>query len=197
MRGLRLYSAPAGHVRDEREEHDAMMDERVHVRSRFRSVEDPERFAVYSVHDGDGRDWHSVGAPPTMPPGDHTLIVVREFRRVPLHASALALMLFTARGGRGAAVVAELAHFVERAVSLYQPAYLLLAHSLEQPRIATLVMGVHECAALLAASPSAFSLDALLPELRPLLASDPEWYAYCPETEAPAYAMIAVSPYAV
>jgi hypothetical protein len=181
-------------VRDEREEHDELMDERVHARSRFRSIEDPERFALYSVHDGDGRAWRSAAAPP---PGDHTLIVVREFRRVPLHASALALMLFTARGGRSAPVLAELAHFVERAVSLYQPAYLLLAHSLEQPRICTLLMGVHECAALMAASPSAFSLDALLPEVRPLLATDPEWYAYCPETEAPEYAMTAVSPYAV
>jgi hypothetical protein len=197
MRGLRLYSTVLGRpsrLYEERYESDDVLDARVHARSRFRSVDDPDRFAVYSVHDAAGHEWRDGAADP----GDHTLIVVREFRRVPLHASALALMLFTARGGRSAPVLAELAHFVERAVSLYQPAYLLLAHSLEQPRISTLLMGVHECAALQAAIPSAFSIDALLPELAPSLAHDPEWYSYYPDDiEDRAEALSAVSPYAV
>lgn len=197
MRGLRLYQAPfdteaeAASAADDR---DDTLDARVHARSRFRSVTNPERFAIYSVHDADPR-W-AAPLPPSGLPGEHTLIVVREFRRVPLHASALGLLVFTARGGRAAPVLAALAHFVERAVSLYQPAYLLLAHSLEQPRISTLLMGVHECAALQAASPAAFSLDALLPELSPLLSSDPEWYAYFPEVPTAAVTS-AVSPYAV
>lgn len=197
MRGLRLYSTALerpSRMYDERYERDDVLDARVHARSRFRSVDDPDRFAVYSVHDAAGHEWREPGTQA----GDHTLIVVREFRRVPLHASALALMLFTARGGRSAPVLAELAHFVERAVSLYQPAYLLLAHSLEQPRIAALLMGVHECAALQAAIPSAFSIDALLPELAPSLAHDPEWYSYYPDdAEARAEALTEVSPYAV
>ncbi|PYO46642.1 MAG: hypothetical protein DMD84_25505, partial [Candidatus Rokuibacteriota bacterium] len=90
-----------------------------------------------------------------------------------------------------------LAHFVERAVSVYQPAYLLLAHSLEQPRISTLMMGVHECAALAAANPTAFSVEALLPELEPLLMVRPEWFGYCPELEAQTVTSSLVSPYAV
>ena len=179
MRGLRLYSTALGkpsRMYDERYESDDLLDARVHARSRFRSVEDPDRYAVYSVHDAAGHEWRD----PSAEPGDHTLIVVREFRRVPLHASALALMLFTARAGRSAPVLAE------------------LAHSLEQPRIATLLMGVHECAALQAAIPSAFSIDALLPELAPSLAHEPEWYSYCPDdVEARAEAMSEVSPYAV
>jgi len=172
---------------------DDLFDARVHARSRFRSQDDLTRFAVYTVHDAQA--W----APPTpvSEPGDHTLIVVREFRRVPLHASALAMLLLTARPGYSAPVLAALAHFVERAVSLYQPAYLLLAHSLEQPRISTLVLGVHECAALAAASPSAFSVEALLPELEPLLASRPEGFSYCPELEARMVTSSLVSPYAV
>ncbi len=198
MRGLRLYSTTPGRsarTYDERYESDELLDARVHARSRFRSVEDHDRFAVYSVHDAAGHDWRDL----SPEPDDHTLVVVREFRRVPLHASALALLLFTSRGGRSAPVLAELAHFVERAVSLYQPAYLLLAHSLEQPRIAALLMGVHECAALQAAIPSAFSIDALLPELAPSLAHEPEWYGYYPDDiEARAFTVASeVSPYAV
>ena len=96
-------------------------------------------------------------------PGEHTLVVVREFRRVPLHASALALLLLTARAGSAAPVVAALAHFVERAVSVYQPAYLLLAHSLETPRLSMLMLGVYESAALQAAGATPFSIDTLLP----------------------------------
>jgi hypothetical protein len=187
MRGLRLYRSPGFGSYDEE-----LLDARVHARSRFRSLGEPSRYAVYTVHDAEA--W----APPTpvSEPGEHTLIVVREFRRVPLHASALAMLLLTARGGYAAPVLAALAHFVERAVSAYQPAYLLLAHSLEQPRLSTLMMGVHECAALAAASPAAFSVDLLLPELAPLLGEQPEWFTYCPEVEAETLTSL-VSPYAV
>src|SRR6266478_5723358 len=102
-----------------------------------------------------------------------------------------------ARAGYSAPLLAALAHFVERAVSVYQPAYLLLAHSLEQPRISTLMMGVHECAALAAANPTAFSVEELLPELEPLLMVRPEWFGYCPELEAQTVTSSLVSPYAV
>jgi hypothetical protein len=184
-RGLKMYGASDEPL--ETYDGDDVLDARVHARSRFRSVSYPKRFAVYSVRD----------TAETL--GDdnvHTLVVVREFRRVPLHASALALMLFTARPGGAAPVLGSLAHFVERAVSAFQPAYLLLAHSLEQPRIIALLMGVHECAALQASLPTAFSVDTLLPDIRPLLVADPEWYSYCPEPvreEVPSL----VSPYAV
>jgi hypothetical protein len=195
MRGLRLYQGRAsGDALEGIDGGEDVFDARVHARSRFRSQEDPLRFAVYTVHDAEA--W----APPPAPlsePGDHTLIVVREFRRVPLYASALAMLLVTARGGYSAPVLAALAHFVERAVSLYQPAYLLLAHSLEQPRVSALMMGVHECAALASASPTAFSVEALLPELQPLLAARPEWFSYCPEPDVRAIPSPLVSPYAV
>jgi len=196
MRGLRLYHALASAsslAGLETADADDLLDARIHARSRFRSQDDPARFAVYTVHDAEA--W----APPTPvnEPGDHTLIVVREFRRVPLHASALAMLLLTARPGYSAPVLAALAHFVERAVSLYQPAYLLLAHSLEQPRISALMLGVHECTALAAASPAAFSVEGMLPELEPLLTVRPEWFGYCPEPEAQAVASRLVSPYAV
>jgi hypothetical protein len=194
MRGLRLYqsSRPGPRVvpggADPVEE---LLDPRIHARSRFQSVAEAGRYALYTVHDteawapGDGR-----------PPGEHTLVVVREFRRVPLHASALALLVLTARAGSAAAVVAALAHFVERAVSIYQPAYLLLAHSRETPRLSVLMLGVHECMALQSAGSAAFSVDPLLPELEPLLATAPEWFAYCPEPEAQTVTTL-VSPYAV
>lgn len=195
MRGLRLYQEafrPAQRdvltVNDTVEE---LLDPRIHARSRFQSVGEADRYALYTVHDteawapGDGRT-----------PGEHTLVVVREFRRVPLHASALALLLLTARAGSAPAVVAALAHFVERAVSIYQPAYLLLAHSRETPRLSILMLGVHECATLQAAGSTAFSVDTLLPELDPLLATAPEWFAYCPEPETQKVTTL-VSPYAV
>jgi hypothetical protein len=195
MRGLRLYQEalrPA--QRDVLAANDTveeLLDPRIHARSRFQSVGEADRYALYTVHDteawapGDGRT-----------PGEHTLVVVREFRRVPLHASALALLLLTARAGSAPAVVAALAHFVERAVSIYQPAYLLLAHSRETPRLSILMLGVHECATLQAAGSTAFSVDTLLPELDPLLATAPEWFAYCPEPETQKVTTL-VSPYAV
>jgi hypothetical protein len=170
MRGLRLYDIDM----------DVSAGDTVHACSRFRSVDDPDRFALYFVHEG---------TPPaatlssTAEADEHTLMVVREFRRVPLHASALALTVFTARPGRSASLVAALAHFAERAVSAYQPAYLLLAHSLEAPSTVVLITGVHERAALQEMRPNAFSIDLLLPEIQPLLADDPEWYAYCPDTD--------------
>lgn len=152
----------------------------VHARSRFRHIARPDRFALYSVQGLHITD----GAPPPGRLDDHTLVAVREFRRVPLDASALTLMLFDARAGHAARVVAALAHWVERAVSVYQPAYLLLAHSLEDPTTIALLAGVHECAALQAARATAFSIDALLTELRPWLTGDPECYVYYPDEVA-------------
>lgn len=147
----------------------------MHARSRFRSVHHPERFAAYSVREPE----HGLDDP--TGPGDHQLVVVREFRRVPLQASTLGLLLFAARAGREAQVVATLAHFAERALSLYQPPYLLLARSLEQPGITVLLAGVQRDAMLDSASATAFSVEQLLPELTPLLAAEPEWYAYAPD----------------
>jgi hypothetical protein len=194
MRGLRLYQTLRPGQRGVLGAHDPadeLLDPRIHARSRFQSIAEAERYALYTVHDTEA--WAPADG---RAPGEHTLVVVREFRRVPLHASALALLLLTARAGSAAAVVAALAHFVERAVSLYQPAYLLLAHSLETPRLSMLMLGVHECAALQAAGSAAFSVDTLLPELEPLLTTAPEWFSYCPEPEAEAVRTL-VSPYAV
>jgi hypothetical protein len=194
MRGLRLYQSLSPGPREvlgASDRAEDLLDPRIHARSRFQSVAEPERYAIYTVHDteawapGDGRA-----------PGEHSLVVVREFRRVPLHASALGLLLLTARAGEAAAVVAALAHFVERAVSIYQPAYLLLAHSRETPRLSVLMLGVHQCTALQAAGATAFSVDTLLPELEPLLTTSPEWFTYCPEPEATSVTTL-VSPYAV
>jgi hypothetical protein len=175
---------------------DSLLDSRVHARSRFRSLVDDARFALYSVHNTEGAAMFPPGAPLGGPEGEHTLIAVREFRRVPLDASSLALTVFTARPGQAVPVVAALAHFVERAVDLYQPAYLLLAHSMERPRTSLLLMAVQDSLALGSAATAAFSLDGLLGELEPLLDGPPESYLYCPET---ATASIAgpVSPYAV
>jgi hypothetical protein len=150
------------------------------VRTRFRSTSDPECFALYSVRDGSGRG-RSATPPPQAAQENHTLVVVREFRRVPLHASALAMFLFTAQPRGTARVIAALAHWVERAVSVYQPAYLMLAHSLEQPATSTVLAAVHERQALQWARPSPLSLDTVLPEVRPWLDADPERYVYCPE----------------
>ena len=168
MRGLRLYDLPA----------DTGWEEGLHACSRFQSLDDPERFAMYFVHEGPAVT-ETGGVTDAW--DHHTLMVVREFRRVPLEASALALALFTARGGRAASVVAALAHFAERAVSVYQPSYLLLAQSFEAPHTVVLITGVHERAAFQAMKPQAFSLELLLPELQPLLTTAPEWYAYCPD----------------
>ena len=170
IRGLRLYDTSI----------DVVPAEDMRAWSRFQSVEDPSRFAMYLVREGTespfGLSFHGGTE-------DHTLSVVREFRRVPLHATGLRLVVFAARPGRTAAVVAALAHFAERAVSTYQPAYLLLARSMESPGTVVLITGVHERAALVAMQPSAFSLDDLMPEIAPLLDTAPEWYTYCREEE--------------
>ena len=150
------------------------------VRTRFRSTSDPECFAMYSVRDGSGRG-RGADSPPLVAHENHTLVVVREFRRVPLNASALAMLLFSAQTGGTARVIAALAHWVERAVSVYQPAYLLLAHSLEQPATSVVLAAVHERQALQWGRPSPLSLDAVLPEVRPWLEAAPERYVYCPE----------------
>lgn len=167
----------------------------VHARSRFRSRRDRDRVALYAVHDA-----HDSPVLESLRPDDgdeHTLAVVREFRRVPLEATALALGLLTARPGETAAVIASLAHFVERAVSRYQPTYVLLAHSRERPRLSVLVLGVDQVAALGAAAPEAFSLEALLPDLRRRLAAPPEWFTYDPDLAAAETVGALVSPYAV
>lgn len=119
--------------------------------------------------------------PPLQASDDHTLIAVREFRRVPLDASGLALMVFNARGGCAVQMIATLGQWVEHAVSLYQPTYLLCAHSLEQPRLTMLLTGVRERRALQSARPSPFSVDLIMPELVPLLETAPEQYAYWPD----------------
>ncbi len=186
-RGLTLCNAARReHLATPCDDHD---DDAIRVHSWFRSLVDPRRFALYSVRQ-DGVTVAPYGLE------EQTLVVVREFRRVPLFASALALTLFTARAGHAAAVVATLAHFAERAISLFQPAYLLLARSLEQPRVAVLVTGVHEESALLAASPSAFSLEPLLPELAPMLAVEPERFTYHRDP-VPSERAALVSPHAV
>ena len=198
LRVLRLYEAtdslaPAAAPQDDSL---ALLDARIHARSRFRSVGDPGRFALYSVHNGDSAPLLALAAPAAESEGEHTLVAVREFRRVPLAASSLALTVFTARGGRAVQVVAAIAHFVEHAVDLYQPGYLLLAHSLEEPRTCLLLTAVHDSNALGAGATAAFSLDALITELAPLLSRAPETYEYCPE-EASEPLLGAVSPYAV
>lgn len=191
MRGLRLYSAPDSDM----PLHGLDVGD-VHVMSRFQSVRDPDRFALYVVRDSPdaapvppefaGPERTGLAQAGPVQAGraeaddDHTLVVVREFRRVPLSASALALMVFRARPGLAAQTIATLAFWMERAVSLYQPSYLLLARSLHEPRLTMLLTGVHECTALQAARPSAFSVDQVLPSLEPLIEGEPELYLYCP-----------------
>ena len=167
----------------------------LHALSRFRSVSDPECFALYCVREGEPAD-APLPFPRRLPAEDHTLVVVREFRRVPLDASGLALMLFTARPGEAARLIATLAHWAERAVSAYQPAYLLLAHSLEQPRVSVLLAGVHEGRALQGAWSSPLSIDLVLPEVGPMLEDAPERYGYCPEIATAPQSWL-VSPHAV
>lgn len=159
----------------------------VRAHSRFRSAHRPDRYAVYLVRE-------APGAPPAVGAlvEEHALATVREFRRVPLDASGLALVLFAVRPGRAAQVIATLAHWAERAVSLYQPRYLLLARSLERPGLSVLITGVRERRTLEWLGPSPFSVDPVLPEVAPFLAAPPERYRYCPEGVA-----AAVSPDAV
>jgi hypothetical protein len=179
-RALLFYQAPAP-------SDVALHLSEVHAHSRFRSTGDGDRYAVYLVRE-------TSDVPPPVAGGleAHALVVVREFRRVPLDASGLGLLVFTARPGRAAQVIATLAHWAERAVSLYQPNYLLLARSLEQPGLTTLITGVREGGALEWSRPSPFSVDLVLPEVAPFLLDAPEWYRYCPEGVA-----AAVSPDAV
>jgi len=197
MRGLRLYETGPGLALGGWPTGDlgAWPSERVHARSLFKSLSDPDRFALYSVRDVDPlpAPWLET---PRDEVRDHTLSVVREFRRVPLEASALGLVLFTAQWGNVARLLAALAHFAERAVGFYQPAYLLLARSQEEPRMSALLLGVQEGAALQAARSAAFSIEALLAEVTPLLAREPEAYAYCPGPELLA-PVGGISPYAV
>ena len=97
----------------------------------------------------------------------------------------------------GYQVVATLAHYAERALSLYQPPYLLLARSLEQPGIIALLTGVQATSMLESGMSTPFSVDHLLPEVTPLLAAEPEFYAYSPEPQPETVISSTVSPYAV
>ena len=148
------------------------------VQTRLQSTSGPECFALYSVRDGSGP---GRGAkPPWLAVANHTLVAVREFRRVPLDASALALLLFTARTSAAVRVIAR------------------LAHSLEQPQTSVVLAAVHEGRALQWARPSPLSLDSVLPEVRPWLDAEPERYVYCPESvESPAVTPPLLSPFAV
>jgi hypothetical protein len=174
-RGLSFYRLPGGRARRKATAAlDDPFDDLIHARSRFQSTADADLFALYAVHE--------LGATPPLEAtasAHHTLMVVREFRRVPLDASALALVLFRARAGCAAQAIAIVAHWAERAVSLAEPAYLLVAHSREEPRLIALLTGVHECEAFTGLRSTAFSVDSLLPDAGPLLMGDPEWYAYC------------------
>jgi hypothetical protein len=169
---------------------DSLLEGAVHARSRFRSTVDHSRFAVYSVHNA------AEVARPSAGVGEHTLVAVREFRRVPLDASSLALTMFTAWPAFAVRVVAALAEFVEHAVVAYQPGYALAAHSLAAPHTSLLLTAVQDAMALGAAASAAFNLDRLLAELRPLLVTGPEYYAYCPGP-AVTQLMGTVSPHAV
>jgi hypothetical protein len=145
-----------------------------YARSRFRSRANARRFALYSM--AEMPDPGSVLV--RLGSDDHSLVVVREFRRVPLFAASLSLAVFTARPGRAAEALAALAHFVERAVSRWEPAYLMLARSEEQPNLSVLLAGVPDTRALAGPAPAPFRLDGLMPELEPLLAGDPEIFDY-------------------
>ena len=166
-------------------------DDTAHARSHFRSVANPRRFALYSLAETPATDAVVV----RLGSDDHTLMVVREFRRVPLYASALSLTLFTAQPGRASAAIAALAHFCERAVSAWEPSYLMLAQSLEQPRLVALFTGVHQVRALAGGRGGSFSLDALFPEIRTMLEEEPELFHYF--SEEPAADVARVSPRAV
>jgi hypothetical protein len=196
-RVLHLYEQPGAVAGAGSLAEDSLYEPRVHARSRFRSLDDTTRFALYYVHDAEAGVLLSPGlflGPAAAPgEGEHTLVAVREFRRVPLDASSLALTVFTARPGRAVAVVAALAAFVERAVDRHQPAYLLLAHSMERPCLSLLLTAVDEALALGSAATAAFSLDVLLPEVASVLVAPPESYVHCPESASASV----LSPYAV
>jgi hypothetical protein len=164
-----------------------------HARSQFRSLANPHRVALYSLSEPPAADAVLV----RLGSDDHSLMAVREFRRVPLYASALSLTLFNARPGRSAEAVAAIAHFVERAVSVWEPAYLMLAQSLEQPRVSVLITGVHQGQALAGAAAGAFSLHGLLSEIAPMLEDPPEVFEYCREERAEDELESLISPHAV
>jgi hypothetical protein len=191
IRDLRLYRASA--LDDwPAPGYEEPADAGPHVRSRFRSLSDPECAALYSMRDAAGPS--RLGDTVPLLAESHTLVVVREFRRVPLDASTLALVLFSACEDGAARVIATLAHWAERAVSAYQPAYLLLAHSLEQPRVSALLAAVHEGRAPVWTRP--FSVESVLPEVRPWLDDEPEPYVYWPE-DSRSRRSRPLSPYAV
>lgn len=179
-RGLTLWEPNAGAGEGGAATLDTLEGALPHAHSRFRSRENPRRLALYSLADTStpGAAIVRVGTE------DHSLMVVREFRRVPLDASSLSLALFIARPGRAAGAVAELAHFVERAVGAWEPSYVMLAQSLDRPHIIVLLAGVHQARALAGAGASGFDRTALPPALGPLLEEAPEIFEYCRDARA-------------
>src|ERR1041384_6299279 len=86
LRVLRLYEitdsfTPAAAAVDEQL---SLLAAPVHAPSPLRSVGDPGRFALYSVHNGDSAPLLALAAPSAESEDEHTLIAVREFRRGPL-----------------------------------------------------------------------------------------------------------------
>lgn len=150
---------------------DFRLDTHVHACARFRSLEDPERGALYAVGETGPRVRPGQRAWTCRRRGhvEHALIAVREFHRVPLRASSLALTLFAARPGRAVSVVATLACFIERAVDSYRPGYLLLAYSMREPWVSMLLTSLR--------GTQGFSLEELRAEVGPLLQTPPERYA--------------------
>jgi hypothetical protein len=188
-RGLSFYRVSGGHARRQAvADLDDPLDDLIHARSRFQCASDANLYALYAVHE--------LGATPPLEAtasSHHTLMVVREFRRVPLDASALALVLFRAQPGCAAQAIAIIAHWAERAVSVAEPAYLLVAHSREEPRLIAMLTGVHESEAFAGLRPTAFSVDSVLPDAGPLLMGAPEWYAYCAPHVAPTGRLVSPS----
>jgi hypothetical protein len=174
---------------------DVWPEGRVHACSRFQSLDAPGHGALYAVHEAGAAPGLGLGGLRERRRVEHTLAAAREFRRVPMVAASLGLTLFRARPAAAAAVVAALADFVERAVDAYQPAYLLLAHSLEEPRLSLLLTAAADAtagvvhAAALASGPLRDELDAMLD-------GPPERFVHAPEA-LPVAVAGAIVPYAV
>jgi hypothetical protein len=83
-----------------------------------------------------------------FPPLDHTLKMIREYRRLPLDETVLGLSALQAKRGRAADLTAALSRVVEQGIGLFSPSYLLFAHSQEVPDFHVIVVGVREVEAL-------------------------------------------------
>src|SRR5262249_18896313 len=118
-RALQLYAVGGGGAHPPAALVASPLGRCVRPRSPFPRTGDRSRFAVYSVHNASEITRSAARA------GEHLLVAVREFRRVPLDASSLVLTVFTAWPASAVQVVAALAEFVERAVVAHQPGYAL------------------------------------------------------------------------